>query len=180
MLKECIEYKRFVWELGNIINTKGKNNNLIFLCIGTNKVVGDCLGPFVGSYLKQTLGKNHNVRILGDLKNDITYDKIQYVVRSIKNEYKNSLIIVVDSALSSNENIGKVFVQNRGLRYAESLKKQNSVIGNISIKAVVGKNSNNSIKNFKILKGISIEKIELMSNFVASGIIDVISNRCNE
>lgn len=173
MLKKTVEYKRFVWELSNDINIKKSNNNIIFLCIGTTKVVGDSFGPFVGTCLKKSLENYTDIKIMGDLKNDITYNEIENTIKLIEKEYKNSLVIVIDSALSKKENIGKVFVQNRGLQYAQSLKKKNNIIGNISIKAVVGKNTNNSLINFKTLKDVSMEKIELMSNFVVRGITEV-------
>ena len=28
-------------------------SNLVFLCIGTNKIIGDSVGPIVGNYLKK-------------------------------------------------------------------------------------------------------------------------------
>lgn len=177
MLKDCIEYKRFVWELDNIINLKKINNNIVFLCIGTNKVTGDCFGPYVGTFLKKSFNEFQNIKIIGDLNNDITYNEIKNLEKIIENECKNSLIIVIDSALSDKENIGKVFVQNRGLKYAEGLRKQNNRIGNISIKAVVGKNANNSFRNFKTLKGVSIESVQTLSNFVARGIIEVMNKK---
>ena len=30
MLKKCIEYKRFVWELDNVINLENINSNIVF------------------------------------------------------------------------------------------------------------------------------------------------------
>lgn len=177
MLKKCIEYKRFVWELDNVINLENINSNIVFLCIGTNKVAGDCFGPYVGSFLKKSFNKFYNIKVIGDLNNDITYSNIKKLERTIENEYKNSLIIVIDAALSNKENVGKVFVQNRGLKYAQCLRKQNNSIGNISIKAVVGKNANNRFINFKTLKDVSIESVQTLSNFVATGIIEVMNKK---
>ena len=73
--------------------------------------------------------------------------------------------------------VGKIFIQNRGLRYAESLKKNNNMIGDISIKAVVGENSNNNIINFNNLQNVSLDKIHNMCNIVSNGIIDVMNKK---
>ena len=58
------------------------------------------------------------------------------------------------------------------MKYAEALKRNNEIIGDMSIKAVVGKNTQNRFKNFTILKNISSQRIITMSNIVSKGIID--------
>lgn len=175
MLRNSVEYKRFVWELRNVINLKRKNENIVFLCIGTNMLVGDAFGPVVGSILKKCFSKNNEVNIIGDLENVITYSNIKEKFKS--EDYKNHLIVVIDSALSTKSNIGKVFIQNRGLKYAESLKKNNKLIGDISIKAVVGENSNDSFINFNNLQNVSLERIHDMCNIVSNGIIEVVNKK---
>ncbi len=178
MLKNTIEYKRFVWELNNIINVQYNiNTTIIFLCIGTNRIIGDAFGPVVGTVLKDNLPKNNNVQVLGDLKQCITYDNINKNVQLITSNYQANLIIVLDSALSYKNDIGKVFIQNRGLKYAESLEKKNSVIGNISIKAVVGENKFNKLDNFQNLKNVSVKQIYNMCSLVSNGIIDVMNKK---
>ncbi len=179
MIKNSVEYKRFVWELNNIISINNKNNEIVFLCIGTTTIIGDSFGPNVGTLLKKFLNQNKNIKVIGDLKNAMTYNEIENNIDYIKEKYSNSLIIVLDSALSARHNIGKIFVQNRGLKYAESLRKQNDYIGNISIKAVVGENANNNIENFKTLKKVSIDQVKLMCNIVSKGIIDVMNKKEN-
>ena len=175
MLNNMVEYKRFVWQLNNCIDL---NKNIVFVCIGTSTVVGDSFGPIVGSVLKHKLC-NDRVKVIGDLQSCITYTNIQKKMNEINNIYSNSLIIVLDSALANKPNIGKIFVQNRGLKYAESLMKQNSTIGNISIKAVVGEYSYNNYKNFYCLKNVSIQRIQQVSTIVANGIIEVMNKKEN-
>ena len=77
MLKNSVEYKRFVWELRNVINLKRKNENIVFLCIGTNMLVGDAFGPVVGSVLKKSFNDNNEIKVLGDLEDVITYCNIK-------------------------------------------------------------------------------------------------------
>ena len=183
MLKENKEYKRFVWEFSNILKQNKQNKNLIILCIGTNKVIGDSIGPIVGTNLKNDLKinmkfkdefyiKNKKIKIIGDMCNNISYNNIKENIEKIDTIGEKNFIIVIDSALSSENNIGKIFIHNRGLKYAESLKRSNEIIGDMSIKAVVGKNTQNRFKNFKILKNISSQRVITMSNIVSKGIID--------
>lgn len=178
-MKDSVEYKRFVWNLNNVINIKEKNNKIIFVCIGTNRIIGDLIGPYVGTILSKTFSTYNNIDVIGDNDNLVTYNNIEQKMKYINEVYKDKLIIVIDSALAEEQNIGKIFVQNRGLRYAESLKKKNTVIGDISIKVVVGKNANDSIENFKILNNISFKNILKMSYIVSNGIIEVVNKKEN-
>lgn len=177
MLENNVEYKRFIWNLNNTINLNAINKNIIFLCIGTTKIIGDSFGPLVGSILKYELKDYKEIKVVGDLKNTITYNNIEEYMNDIKEKCNNSVIVVLDSALSDRKNIGKIFIQDRGLKYAESLKKKNRIIGNISIKAVVGENYNNPIKNYKSLNKVSKRSIESMSNIVSNGIIEIMNKR---
>ena len=179
MLENMVEYKRFVWELNNTIEQESKSNNIVFLCLGTNQIIGDSFGPLVGSILKKRLSNNKNVKIIGDLDNVITYNEIHECRNYLSKYCRDSLVVVLDSALSNQNNIGKVYIQNRGLRYAESLKKENDVIGNVSIKAVVGENKFNNITNFKNLQQASLQNIHNMSNIVSNGIIEVLNKKAN-
>lgn len=179
MLKNTVEYKRFVWEFNNIINCNKCYDKIIFLCIGTNKIVGDAFGPVVGSVLKRFFQNDKSILVMGDLQNTITYEHIPEKQIYINDNYRTSLIIVLDSALSEIQNFGKIIIQNRGLKYAESLKKKNNTIGDISIKATVGVNTNDSLINFNNLENASIENLELMAKIVSNGIIDVMYKRKN-
>ena len=128
MLKNTIEYKRFVWELNNVMKLNNKNKKILFLCIGTTKIIGDSFGPAVGSRLKQKFEKAKDIEIIGNLEDAFTYDKIEDNVQHMRELYPNCLMVAIDSALSEKVNVGKIFIQNRGLKYAESLKKNNQRI----------------------------------------------------
>ena len=180
MLKNTSEYKRFVWELNNIINLENmENESIIFLCLGTNRVIGDAFGPVVGSALKKVGFKNNKIKIIGDLENVVTYNNINNKIKFINVNYRNSMVIVLDSALSNQSDVGRVFIQNRGLKYAESLRKKNNTVGNISIKAVVGEDSFDVNKNFSNLMDVNIKQIEYVSAIVASGIVEVMNKKEN-
>ena len=116
MLKESIDYKRFVWNFRNVFKENRENKNIIFLCIGTNKVIGDSIGPMVGTNLKNKLNSNlkvNNIKVIGDMFNNISYSYIKKNKQSIEKLSKENFVIVIDSALSSEENIGKnIYILN--------------------------------------------------------------------
>lgn len=178
-MKDSVEYKRFVWGLSNLIKFEEQDKIIIFVCIGTDKIIGDVLGPYVGTILSKTFVDCPKIKIVGDKDNLVTYNNIELKMKHINKLYPNKQIIVIDSALAEESKIGKVFIQNRGLKYAESLMKKNNTIGDISIKGVVGKNTNDSKENFKILSRVPSTEILKMSYIVSNGIIDVMNKKEN-
>jgi len=52
-----IQYNKFVCEFYNELNKNIKISNLVFLCIGTDRITGDCFGPIVGAKLKKKIFK---------------------------------------------------------------------------------------------------------------------------
>ncbi len=72
-------YEQFVIDFGSRfyrLNLK-KNNftDIIFICVGSNKITGDSLGPIVGAKLKQKLGTN--IAIIGTTETPVNYENIK-------------------------------------------------------------------------------------------------------
>lgn len=173
-LSNADKYNEFVQEFDNIMKNK-KYDNIVFLCIGTDRITGDCFGPIVGSILMNKL-KNYNIPnmdVIGCLEDNISFEKIENRLSSQISTYKNPLIISIDAALSNKNNVGEIFVKNSGIELGKSLNKKQKIFGDISIKAVVGKNMKCNQENFRILQNIPLNKVMKLSNLVANGIIDV-------
>lgn len=101
-------------------------HNILFLCIGNSSIVGDSLGPLVGSFLQEYKKEffyevKHNqiinIDILGTMKEPIGYKKINNI--SISPKYDQ--IYIIDSALGNEKNIGKVLINNNKLCAGEGV-----------------------------------------------------------
>lgn len=169
----------FISELEDVLYKKRKNNNyteLVILCIGTDKITGDCFGPLVGSFLIK-LFENYNIfniSIYGTLENNINYNNIDKVLGRIYKIHKKPCIVVVDAALSKKENIGKIYVSDEKTILGKSLNKNNLLVGDISIKAVVGKDYKISKYNFINLQNTSLNIVMNLANIVSEGIFEII------
>ena len=130
---------------------------IVFLCIGTDRIIGDSLGPLVGTILQEKLEKHNifNISVYGTLQKNICYTNIKEILEIIKNKHQNAEIVVIDAALSNSDNIGKIFVKTEKVVLGNSLNKSKVAIGDISIKAVVGKDYKLSKYNFSSLQNIS-------------------------
>lgn len=169
--------EKFVNDFNYIFN-KVKNEKkcleIIFLCVGTDRITGDCFGPLVGSKLTQKLEycNYSNINIYGSLSQNLSYENINKVIQKID---KESIIIVIDAALSKEENIGKIFVQKSKTILGKGLEKNKIEIGDISIKSVVAKDYKIAKCNFKALQNISLNGVMRLANIVSEGIFETIT-----
>ena len=142
------------------------DSKVVFFCIGTDRVIGDSLGPIIGSLLIDKFGSEV---VYGDLFNNVTYENIISTLDKINSKYENPYIVAVDAALSSSENIGKIFVDD-GINFGDSLGKEIDKVGDLGIKVVVGKDYNNPNLNFNVLQNIPLSKILKLSKKTFEGI----------
>lgn len=175
---ENIDIKeKFIKDFSYIINKVKKQKEyteLTFLCVGTDRITGDCFGPLVGSKLIEKLKQCNysNVNVYGSLEQNLSYENINNIIKNINNK---SIIIVIDAALSKKENIGKIFVSNTKTVLAKSLQKDKIEIGDISIKSVVAKDYKIAKCNFKALQNISLNCVMTLANIVSEGIFEIIT-----
>lgn len=149
---------------------------IVFLCIGTDRIIGDSFGPLVGTKLEELLENYNifNINIYGTLKQNICYTNVLETLKMIKDKHPNACIVVIDAALSTEERIGKIFVKQGKMELGKGLNKSKIEVGDISIKAVVGKNYKFPKYNFSSLQNISLNAVIKLADIVADGIFDVI------
>ncbi len=166
--------EKFINDFNNAFyKIKSNYQEIVFLCVGTDRITGDCLGPLVGSKLISLLSEQNfsNINIYGCLGENISYKNIDKILKKIDNK---TLIVVIDAALSKKENIGKIFVSNNKTVLGRSLEKNKVEIGDISIKSVVAKDYKMPGYNFKALQNISLSVVMSVANIIAEGIYEVI------
>lgn len=176
-LKEDI-YNNFVNDFSNILKEKISGleiSELIFLCIGTDRITGDCFGPLVGYKLKCLFRDEENIKVIGSLDDIICSHNILNVINDINNKYETPFLIAIDAALSNKSNIGKIVVSGNSMNIGSGITKNNIYVGDMSIKGVVSRDLKNPKYNFKLLQNIPLNLIMNMADSVAQGICDVIN-----
>lgn len=103
---------------------------VVFVCIGTDLVGGDCLGPLVGQLLIES---NINSYVYGTLSNPITAKNINKYNEFIRAKHPDSLTVAIDSAVGGS--VGKICINNYPLKPGSADGKNLSPIGDISITA---------------------------------------------
>lgn len=148
-------YNNFVQDFSLVLREKIRDleiSKLIFLCIGTDRVIGDSFGPLVGYKLEYLFKDEENIKVIGTLNNIICAHNVSRIIRDINNTYPDSFLIAIDAALSNRNNIGKIVVSKNSMNVGSSFNKNNIYVGDMSIKGVVSKNLSNPKYNFKLLQ----------------------------
>lgn len=177
--QEITQEEKFINEFGSKLYKQRREKGyeeLVFLCIGTDKITGDCFGPLVGTKLIENLKEYNifNINIYGELENTINYENVNEKINIINKYHQNACIIVIDAALSKKENIGNIYVTNEKTVLGNVLNKRRYEIGDISVKAVVGRDMKIPKYNFFTLQNISLNMVMKLANIVSEGICDVI------
>ena len=145
----------------------------VFLCVGTNKCIGDSLGPRVGQILSQKIKRN-NVYVFGNLEQNVTYNNINIILEEIYSKIVNPYLIIIDSALSDSRYIGNVIINKKSMIIGSGLNKKDYKLGNISIKGIVGEDNKDNIMNFNNLNNISETLVKNLSDNISKQIIKLL------
>ena len=138
----------------------------VIVCIGTDGVAGDSLGPFVGTILKQ---RNIPAFIYGHLDSPITAFEVPHLNPFLKRTHPDSTVLVIDSAVGKEEDIGVIKISDSALKPGLGAHKNLPEIGNVSIMGIVGKKGKSSVEN---LKQTRLRLIWQMANIIADGICE--------
>ncbi len=153
----------------SLIEINKHNKKPIFICIGSDLVLGDSLGPLVGTFLKN---KNVGSYIYGTLNFPITAKEVEYARTYLKQMHPNSISIAIDAAIGSSEDIGLIRVLNKGLKPGLGVDKNLGKVGDISIIGVVASKSN---KNYNLFNLTRLNLVYKIAETIASGIEKYIS-----
>ena len=165
--------QNFITNLNSNLKEVKTFSDIIFLCIGTNKIIGDAFGPIVGQKLKYEASNLENVKVIGDLDNCIVYQDIEKIEKEIYEQYENPYIICIDAALSKTIKQGQIVVEKKGMQIGTVLGKKEKSIGDLSIKGIVAGKCENYKENFIALTKVPLGVINLMAKKTVNGIKDV-------
>lgn len=117
-------------ELFAEIAARYRPDELLFLCIGTDRSSGDAFGPLVGSQLKKA-GFPH---VVGTLEEPCDATNLEKRVSALPKELN---IVAVDACLGKPGSVGKILAARTALIPAGSMKGSFAPVGDYSLAAVV-------------------------------------------
>lgn len=112
------------------------DQDIVVLCIGTDRCTGDSLGPLVGSLLKAKPIRHLNV--YGTLEKPVHAKNLHDKVEEIYSRFDNPYVIAIDAALSSTNRVKTIDVGIGSLLPGAAVNKKHlNAVGDLYIKGYV-------------------------------------------
>ena len=109
---------------------------LVFLCIGSDRATGDCLGPLLGHRLHAIL-RNSPYFVYGTLQEPVHAKNLQETIDKIYKTHENPLIIAIDASLGRSSHVGYYTLGEGPLRPGAGVDKQLPFVGDYYITGIV-------------------------------------------
>lgn len=149
-------------------------SDIIFLCIGSSRIIGDAIGPIVGSNLKYI--ENNYIHIYGSIEKNLNFNNAKEIIENINFKYKNPCIITIDSALSNKYDFGNIILEKGFMKIGKALEKNLCIYSNLNIKCVVGKKFFDKKRNLETLQQVPKTEIIKISNIISNEIKNIVEN----
>lgn len=156
--------------LSNILIEKSipyLQQQIIVICIGTDRCIGDAIGPFVGSQLLQR--NLHRLHVYGTLENPIHACNLENCMTSIQQQYhEKPFIIALDASLGEVSHIGNIQVSDGPVYPGTALFKKLPPVGDIHITATVNQLTNN---RFEVLQNTRLHFVTCLSQVISRALL---------
>ncbi len=114
---------------------KSFNQDLVVLCIGTDRSTGDSLGPLVGSKLHSYYSPN--LHVYGSLEEPVHAVNLEEKIELIHQKHHNPFIVAIDACLGQFSNVGTINVADGPLKPGAGVKKELPAVGTFHITGIV-------------------------------------------
>ena len=141
------------------------NDRTIIVCIGTDKCIGDCLGPLTGTLLSNN---NFSYPVIGTLESPAHAVNLQSMIDSINQKFKSPFVIAVDACLGYSEFIGDIQIKLGPVHPGKGVGKILPYVGDISIVGVV---DSVDVSDIFSIRSIRLNLIMKMAEVISSAII---------
>lgn len=140
------------------------DRDIAFICIGTDRATGDCLGPLTGYKLSDM--KYTNVHVLGTLDNPVHAKNLDEQLQELKS-YNDPFIIAIDASLGKFERIGFINIKEGPLSPGSGVNKALPKVGDMHITGIVNMSG---FMEIMVLQNTRLSLVMNMSNIIAKGI----------
>lgn len=154
---------RSIYQCGLAVS--GVSQELILLCIGTDRSIGDALGPLIGSQLTESGTQPYH--ILGTLDNPVHASNLTETLKTIEANFRDPLVIAVDACLGRVESIGMLTVGKGSLKPGAGVNKSLPAVGQVYLTGVVNVGG---FMEYFVLQNTRLSLVTRMARVAAVGI----------
>lgn len=139
--------------------------DIVYLCIGTDRATGDCLGPLVGSIVKGLLPA---AVVFGTLEQPAHAMNLSCMMQEVSSHFSDPLIIAIDACLGRVERIGFINVKHGSLKPGTALQKDLPEVGDFHVSGVVNVGG---LMDHLVLQNTRLGIVYRMAEVIARGIV---------
>lgn len=126
---------------GHFTELYNSKRQVIVLCIGTDRVTGDSLGPIIGYKLSRySLGIFKSIKVYGTLESPVHAKNLEETISIIYSSYKNPLVIAIDASLGSLSYVGYLTIGEGTVKPGAGVNKDLPAVGDMFITGIVNLN----------------------------------------
>lgn len=140
-------------------------DGIVLLCVGTDRSIGDALGPLVGTYVEQRNPVGFSV--LGTLEKPVHAGNLVETVGWVNKNYRRPLVIAVDACLGRTESIGMLTVAPGSLLPGAGVNKTLPPVGDVHVTGVVNVGG---FMEYFVLQNTRLSLVMRMAGVAAAGI----------
>lgn len=157
---------RFCEELTNCLSSSlpFHNDELVVVCIGTDRATGDSLGPLVGYKLKDLI--YDKVSVYGTLDQPVHAKNLEENLNHIIRSHPNALVLAIDACLGAAHNVGCLTIGQGAIYPGAGVKKELPPVGHLHITGIV---NFSSLMNMVILQNTRLSLVMKMADTISSG-----------
>ncbi|WP_104371041.1 spore protease YyaC [Desulfocucumis palustris] len=171
-MEDPLAVAKFSWDLARRINRDGVScrEQIVLLCIGTDRSTGDCLGPLIGTKLNSC--QQEYFKIYGTLDQPAHASNLNEKLEEIKREHENPYIIALDACLGSMDNVGCVNIGDGALQPGSGVNKSLPPVGDLHITGVVNVGG---YLEYMVLQNTRLNIVMKMADLIVEGLLRTVS-----
>lgn len=143
----------------------------VFVCIGSDRVTGDSLGPLVGTKLQYSRG--FSLPVYGTLEFPIHALNLRDAMRSIKYIHPDNPIVAIDASLGARRHQQYITIASGGLCPGSGVDKKLMEVGDISITGII--NTSGEFAQL-ILQTTRLSAVMALADCICEGILMACKN----
>lgn len=149
------------------LEAKQQQREVVFLCIGSDRYIGDSLGPLIGSLI---LEKGFSHPVYGTLEEPIHAFNLKIALKEIYKKFENPILISIDASLGEKEQVGSVLFQDGPLIPGKALEKMLPEVGDYHFQGIV--NYLDPLPSSQFLNDTRLYTVMKLANFITTIILD--------
>ncbi|MCJ8013056.1 spore protease YyaC [Paenibacillus sp. KQZ6P-2] len=142
---------------------------VIVVCVGTDRSTGDCLGPLVGTALARY--KSPWFHLFGTLEEPVHAVNLQETLSSIYALYDNPFVIGIDACLGQSSSVGCIQVASGPLKPGAGVHKELPPVGDIHLTGIVNVGG---FMEYFVLQNTRLSLVVRLSEIIATSLNEAI------